>query len=77
MEKTEFLFPDEASENPRAGGKVVQAEVEVKGNEVDIEVVDDTPVEDRNRKPMEEPPKEALRMPTGISSCFFSSQAKK
>ncbi|MBV5333883.1 hypothetical protein JZU57_01285, partial [bacterium] len=56
MEKTEFEFPDEVEdENPRKGGKVVEPEAEV---EEEIEVVDDTPVEDRNRKPMEEPPKD-------------------
>tara|TARA_R110000868_G_scaffold267628_2_gene526939 strand:+ start:1208 stop:2149 length:942 start_codon:yes stop_codon:yes gene_type:complete len=50
IEKTEFEFPDMADEkNSRAGGRVVDPE---------IEVVDDTPPEDRNRKPMVEPPKE-------------------
>jgi hypothetical protein len=53
MEKTEFEFPDEATENPRKGGKVVEAEAEP-----EIEIVDDTPEEDRNRKPMETPPKD-------------------
>jgi hypothetical protein len=52
MEKTEFEFPDEVQENPREGGKVVAVE------EPEIEIVDDTPPEDQNRKPMEEPPKE-------------------
>jgi hypothetical protein len=52
MEKTEFEFPDEVQESPREGGKVVAVE------EPEIEIVDDTPPEDQNRKPMEEPPKE-------------------
>ena len=51
FEKTEFEFPDETEENPRKGGAVVEPET-------DIEVVDDTPEADRNRKPMEEPPKD-------------------
>ncbi len=55
MEQTEFEFPDEQSENPRAGGKVVAPEAEEKP---EIEVIDDTPEVDRNRKPMVEPPKD-------------------
>lgn len=51
FEKTEFEFPDEKEENSRKGGRVVEPEPE-------IEIVDDTPEEDRNRKPMVEPPKE-------------------
>jgi len=55
IEKTEFSFPDEESENPRKGGRVVEPEEDEKPEN---EVVDDTPEEDRNRKPMAEPPKE-------------------
>jgi len=52
MEKTEFEFPDEVEEKQsRAGSKVVETEPEV-------EIVDDTPEQDRGRKPMEEPPKD-------------------
>lgn len=55
MEKTEFEFPDEIeAKNPREGGKVVEPE----DDKPEIEVVDDTPEADRNRKPMEEPPKD-------------------
>jgi len=62
QEKVEFEFPDEQeAKNTRAGGKVVEPEdtpkEEVKA-ESDIEIVDDTPPEDRGRKPMTEPPKE-------------------
>jgi hypothetical protein len=58
-EQTEFEFPDEAEANPRKGGKVVEPEPEIEvAAEPEIEVVDDTPEEDRNRKPMAEPPKE-------------------
>jgi hypothetical protein len=52
MEKVEFEFPDADEVNPRAGGKVVSAEDD------NIEIVDDTPEEDRGRTPMAEPPKE-------------------
>jgi hypothetical protein len=51
IEKVEFEFPDEKTEAED------KASAEVGGND-DIEIVDDTPVEDRGRKPMVEPPKE-------------------
>jgi len=63
MDQTEFEFPDEKEENPRKGGKVVEPEVD---NDIpEIEVVDDTPPEDRNRKPMEEPPKDVTEEELG------------
>jgi len=45
-----FKFPDEAGNN--------EVTVEVEGETPDIEIVDDTPPEDRNRRPMTDPPQE-------------------
>jgi hypothetical protein len=52
VEKTEFEFPDEKESAEK------QATESLKENEPEIEVVDDTPAEDRGRKPLAEPPKE-------------------
>lgn len=67
IEKTEFVFPDELeTQNPRAGGRVVEPEPEV-------EIVDDTPERDRNRKPMAEAPTD----PTDDELESYSESAKK
>jgi len=50
----EFKFPNEMEKNAKAEEKI---DFEIEG-ETAIEVVDDTPVEDRGRKLMAEPPKE-------------------
>jgi len=65
IEKTEFEFPDEKEENSRKGGKVVEPEPE-------IEVVDDTPEEDRYRTPMAEPPQD----PTEEELATYSESVK-
>lgn len=64
MEKLEFEFPHEKE------GKTTEVEFEIEGDEpeeqkveakkpdVAIEVVDDTPPKDRDRKPMKRPPEE-------------------
>jgi hypothetical protein len=57
MATEEFKFPDEVeSSNAKVEEKI---DFEVEGeSKPEIEVVDDTPAEDRGRKPMAEPPKE-------------------
>ena len=57
MATEEFKFPDEANSKKADVEEKVDFEVEGEGEPV-IEVVDDTPPEDRGRKPMAEPPKE-------------------
>jgi len=49
MDKTEFKFPDEKESGAKQEAKSDD------GFEFDIEVVDDTPQQDQNRKPLEEP----------------------
>jgi len=67
IEKTTFEFPDEVeAKNPREGGRVVTPEPEV-------EIIDDTPAADRNRKPMTEAPVD----PTDEELEAYSESAKK
>ena len=70
-EKTEFEFPDEAEQNPRKGGKVVETEL-VEEEKPEIEVVDDTPEEDRYRTPMAEAPQD----PTEEELATYSESVK-
>lgn len=56
-EREEFKFPDEVNKEEAKADDKVEFEVEGESKPV-IEVVDDTPPEDRGRKPMAEPPKE-------------------
>ena len=51
MDRVEFEFPDEKEE--KAKGRAEEATPEL-----DLEIVDDTPVADRGRKPMAEPPED-------------------
>ena len=67
IEKTEFEFPDEIEANPRKGGRVVEPEPEP-----EVEVVDDTPEEDRYRTPMAEAPQD----PTEEELATYSESVK-
>ena len=55
MATEEFKFPDEAEKSNAKVEEKIDFEIE---GEPEIEVVDDTPPDDRGRKPMDEPPKE-------------------
>jgi hypothetical protein len=68
IEKTEFEFPDEKEENLRKGGKVVAPQEDTP----EIEVVDDTPEEDRYRTPMKEAPQD----PTEEELATYSESVK-
>jgi hypothetical protein len=57
MATEEFKFPDEADSKKAKAEEKVDFEVEGESTP-EIEVVDDTPPEDRGRKPMAEPPRE-------------------
>jgi len=55
IEKTEYHFPDEIEE----AEKKANSSFKSKDDEFDIEIVDDTPVADRNRgEPLDSPPEE-------------------
>lgn len=55
IEKVEFEFPDEVEEKEQSNQT---ADSGADKDESEIEVVDDTPEEDRGREPMKEPPEE-------------------
>jgi len=66
IEKTEFEFPDEKEDDLKKGGKVEKADEPV------IEVVDDTPEEDKYRTPMTEAPQD----PTEEELATYSESVK-
>jgi len=71
VEKTEFEFPDEAEQNPRKSGKVVEADAG-EDDKPEIEIVDDTPEGDKYRTPMAEAPQD----PTEEELASYSESVK-
>lgn len=55
LEQQEFEFPDEQNVTPV--GEETKIEIESEANDVEIDIVDDTPEQDRDRKPL---PKEIV-----------------
>jgi len=66
IEKTEFEFPDEKEDDLKKGGMVEKAD------EPEIEIVDDTPEEDKYRTPMTEAPQD----PTEEELATYSESVK-
>ena len=57
MDKKEFEFPDEKAEKA-AAAQQNQAETDLEEGDVEVDIIDDTPEEDRGRKPLAKTPDE-------------------
>jgi hypothetical protein len=57
LDTEEFEFPEEREVTPVGGDKEVKIDIEVEDDNVEIDIVDDTPPQDRDRKPL---PKEIV-----------------
>ena len=79
FEKVEFEFPDEkearesAEKEPNSEPEKAQNTKQAKPEEPEIEVVDDTPPQDRNRKPMDTAPED----PTDEELESYSEEVRK
>ena len=72
MEKVEFEFPDEKEEK-EVKAEAPQQELPLESKEDEVEVIDDTPPEDRNRRPMDNPPED----PTEDELASYSEEVRK
>ena len=57
LDQDEFEFPDEREVTPVGGDKEVKIDIDTEDDSVEIDIVDDTPAQDRDRKPL---PKEIV-----------------
>jgi hypothetical protein len=76
MEKQEYKFPDEVDELEKEAQAAEDKANAVEEKEIDIEVVDDTPPQDRNRKPAE-PPEEVTEDELESYDAKVQSRIKK
>ena len=72
FEKVEYEFPDEKEEKASAAQQELPLEKEAKAD-ADIEIVDDTPEQDRGRKPLETAPED----PTEDELSQYSESVKQ
>jgi hypothetical protein len=57
LDQDEFEFPDEREVTPVGSDKDIKIDIDTEDDSVEIDIVDDTPVQDRDRKPL---PKEIV-----------------
>ena len=72
-ENVEFEFPDESELKTRVGSKVVEPAAD---DEPEIEVVDDTPEDDRGREPMKSTEKQQTSCASRVSTGGHNDAAK-
>ena len=72
IEKVEYEFPDEKEEK-EVKAEAPQQELPLEAKDEEVEVIDDTPPEDRNRRPMDNPPED----PTEDELASYSEEVRK
>jgi hypothetical protein len=74
LDQDEFEFPDEREVTPVNGDKDVKIDIEVEDDNVEIDIVDDTPAQDRDRKPL---PKEIVEELEKDEATEYSERVKE
>lgn len=74
LDQDEFEFPDEREVTPVGGDKDVKIDIDVEDDSVEIDIVDDTPAQDRDRKPL---PKEIVEELEKDEATEYSERVKE
>jgi hypothetical protein len=74
LDQDEFEFPDEREVTPVGGDKDVKIDIDVEDDNVEIDIVDDTPAQDRDRKPL---PKEIVEELEKDEATEYSERVKE